>query len=317
MRAFRRLVGIGLAVLICGQLHAQADIDDAQTLLQNFDSAWGNLRATLWRLHDVSPLYGRDARGRSLADDLNDNLLTDAVYGKVTTQRSIAIAALNQGNAIQAEQALNNTQSLISQQRAALERVYTYWRTLYALRFQREEWQQLQARYAQLHNIARDPDALELEAKFDQLIKANQMLSAIDVAGSLQQAYATERIAAIRGIDTTSDWLPRLTECPIAAEPTRGDENPHFARSTSNINDYYPPLANFANLEGNVVLKLRINANGCVVAAGIEHTSGIALLDDAALQWIETAVFSPAARAGQAISAETQIRVTFKQVTPK
>ena len=75
----------------------------------------------------------------------------------------------------------------------------------------------------------------------------------------------------------------------------------------------YPPLAVRLNQQGNVQLKLEIDATGAVVEATILRSSGYYDLDDAAVSWVKAHWrYLPATRNGQPMATSVDAIVTFR-----
>jgi protein TonB len=73
----------------------------------------------------------------------------------------------------------------------------------------------------------------------------------------------------------------------------------------------YPAAAQRRGQTGKVVIRVVISADGGVVKAVIEKSSGHALLDDAALEAVRKARFKPYTENGVAYSARADIPIDF------
>ncbi len=74
----------------------------------------------------------------------------------------------------------------------------------------------------------------------------------------------------------------------------------------------YPASALRQGLTGRVVLRVRVDADGTVVSAGVLQSSGHAILDKAALASVEQWRFQPASLLGVAIEQEIAVPFTFQ-----
>lgn len=75
----------------------------------------------------------------------------------------------------------------------------------------------------------------------------------------------------------------------------------------------YPPIDTRLGHEGNVMLRLSINAQGAVVDAVIVHSSGYEGLDRAAAEWVKAHWrYTPAAQGGVPIASSKDVTVTFR-----
>ena len=74
----------------------------------------------------------------------------------------------------------------------------------------------------------------------------------------------------------------------------------------------YPRQARRRALEGQVVLKIEVQANGKPGNITVVASSGHGVLDKAAVQGIQRWRFQPARRGNQTITASLQVPVTFR-----
>ena len=73
----------------------------------------------------------------------------------------------------------------------------------------------------------------------------------------------------------------------------------------------YPAEALAAGQQGNVVLRVKINAAGNVSAISIFTSSGIGSLDESALSTVRNWIFVPARRAGRPVAYEVTVPIEF------
>ncbi len=76
----------------------------------------------------------------------------------------------------------------------------------------------------------------------------------------------------------------------------------------------YPEQARQQGIEGTVVLKLTVGADGRARNVTVARSSGHAALDQAAVAHVKKTRFSPALRDGQAVAAAITFRVRFRLV---
>lgn len=100
------------------------------------------------------------------------------------------------------------------------------------------------------------------------------------------------------------------------APPARAEEPVTEANGAAaylnNPPPVYPRAAQRLGLQGRVILRVRVLANGHVGSVEIKDSSGKALLDDAALTAVKAWVFTPAKRGSTAIDGWTQVPIEFK-----
>ncbi len=71
----------------------------------------------------------------------------------------------------------------------------------------------------------------------------------------------------------------------------------------------YPPLARKLGLEGRVVLRVRVITEGTPEQVTVAQTSGVSLLDDAALQAVRGWTFQPLPRSDTVIDVPIRFRL--------
>jgi len=74
----------------------------------------------------------------------------------------------------------------------------------------------------------------------------------------------------------------------------------------------YPEDARRRNQEGVVLVKVVVNARGRVDTLELEHSSGYASLDEAALKAVRRWEFDPARRGGAAVVSTVTVPVRFR-----
>lgn len=123
---------------------------------------------------------------------------------------------------------------------------------------------------------------------------------ALAASTSGQKRAVLSSTAATSAKTTTSTTSP-----PSATRPTRA---PGWTQAVSSHlkalqerQAFYPPAAIAAGLEGRVEVLMLLDESGQVVAARVEHSSGHALLDDAALHAVRSLRTLPADAPREAI----------------
>jgi TonB family protein len=103
------------------------------------------------------------------------------------------------------------------------------------------------------------------------------------------------------------------TEVALPSNPlptgTDFDEPPR--KSPSNLPPPYPPDAYQRGQQGRVVLEIRVTPEGTVASLHVIESSGVASLDQAALEAVRVWRFAPARRRGQAVEAVVNVPVRF------
>jgi protein TonB len=74
----------------------------------------------------------------------------------------------------------------------------------------------------------------------------------------------------------------------------------------------YPEAARAAGIEGTVILRIHVLANGEVAAAEVSRSAGHAVLDRAAMESIRGVRFVPARRGDEPVSMWVEVPVQFR-----
>ena len=92
--------------------------------------------------------------------------------------------------------------------------------------------------------------------------------------------------------------------------PEAGQSKPQLIDSRP-VNEFYPPSAIARGETGSLVLRARVDREGCAKEFAVAVRSAVPALDAAALEWFETARYSPATRGGRAVDSEHTFKVKF------
>jgi TonB family protein len=102
--------------------------------------------------------------------------------------------------------------------------------------------------------------------------------------------------------------------CPKPVPPTKGRSKPGLAPNFPSSESFYPAIAKQNDVEGTVTLRVSISESGCIQRAEVAGTSGVARLDESALDLAMAGNYVPAAGAGDKPTAGTlMFRVKFEQ----
>ena len=96
---------------------------------------------------------------------------------------------------------------------------------------------------------------------------------------------------------------------PVAPRQARLDALPKPKR---NIKPDYPKGARQRGEQGDVVLEIRVNAEGTVDDVKVATSSGFAELDEAAVKAARSAKFSPARSGRESVASTARLKLQFK-----
>ena len=239
-------------------------------------------------LYDTS--FGLDTRGRHMSDDFREYVLT----GKKGSSNSPSDTAQ-------------------SNKRAAA--LFDYWRMVPGLIHNRDLW----SAFLQRNNLpSTSPHTyLVIEAQ----TKLAAALGAADpkpewaqLAQALIDSYVKERVDFARSHTSTlpATYSARKGPCPKAAEKRSDGENPTLAPLTRSPAEFFPNEARRAQIEGSVVVAVQVDASGCGKQRGVVTSSGSDDIDQAALEFVDSAEFFPGQRNGTAVDGIFKTIVHFK-----
>jgi protein TonB len=114
----------------------------------------------------------------------------------------------------------------------------------------------------------------------------------------------------------TSGPVVATAPAPVAAPKEEAiTEANGSAAYLNNPPPAYPKAAQRQGLQGRVVLRVQVLANGHVGAIEVKQSSGKSILDDAALTAVKAWVFTPSKRGSTPIDGWTNVPIEF-QIAP-
>lgn len=105
---------------------------------------------------------------------------------------------------------------------------------------------------------------------------------------------------------------PGETTRQAAHAPQEYSEPVYSATTLNNQPPAYPLTARRRGIEGTVLLRVEINAEGRCQHVRVKRSSGHAVLDRAAVDTVRQWRFVPARRGSDAVTATVQVPITFK-----
>jgi TonB family protein len=101
--------------------------------------------------------------------------------------------------------------------------------------------------------------------------------------------------------------------CPAPVPPTKGRDKPSLGANFPSSEGFYPPAAKQNDVQGAVTLRATISETGCIQRAEVVGTSGVAELDEGALNLAMAGSYVPAAGPGDKPKAGAlMFRVKFE-----
>jgi TonB family protein len=265
----------------------------------------------LWRAKLGSDgVKEKDFRGLTIDDDLKRWVLSADTRREVKELRDRAAAAEYPADAQQLlAQALGRAKG--DADRGKL--IWTYWNSNPPAPYWRRYWHELYAANGATEENP-DPMLVSIEARMKRSLDDGDFENATKESEELNAVFgeatnrATDRIYHSR--EPRMDFTPRKTPCPRDSVRPAG-EKARLARGES-VDAFYPADAIKRGERGTVVLRAQINAAGCATSVLVQVHSGVPSLDAAALEWFETASFTPAASRGAPIDSMLVWKVRFE-----
>ena len=109
--------------------------------------------------------------------------------------------------------------------------------------------------------------------------------------------------------NSNTQTLKHSNTAPVAPRQARLDAPPKPRR---NIRPDYPKGARQRGEQGDVVLEIRVNAEGAVDHVKVAVSSGFAELDEAAVRAAKAAKFSPARSGREPVASTARLKLSFK-----
>jgi TonB family protein len=301
----------------------------AATTAQNLQTEAG-LRASMQRLTDtyngirdardkivVTPSrMTRDSHGRTLCDDVRENVLVASVRERLDSLLRAAGDSLSAHDLPSADSSLTQVATILEREGKTYDAIIAYWKRNDAQRPNRSRY----LKFLRVNGLE-DRYSSEIEAaegSFEQQIEAREFVGAmyttVPLLRLLYDKAAEEEGIQIRSAMERRDFVPFRTEegsvkCAHATRRTSGSALPSMVSSLS-IRDYYPPVSRQLGEEGRILMDVLVARNGCAARAYVTVSSGYERLDTAALSYALQASYRPAEINGRL--AATRIPLTLK-----
>ena len=300
--------------------------DSVASALQDLDGATTELRDSIWRDYGSFAALGPDERGRTFAQNLNDWVMTDEARGRLRQLRAEAARHTKAGDKRGAQAAVDNAQTVLQEQQRRLTLIELYWSQKMLLDIQRALWarwvEQAPASDASVSRSRLQASETELLRDFS-VAMTREMLA--QKTASLIAAYNEERLKLARLVSAQTiaaggaiSGRGRSLPCP---EPAPAADAKHDADNTvdrplriihdPSVSDFYPLQARKYGSSGPVMLRLAIDATGCMVRADVLRSSGDPALDEAAIEVAQYTRYAPKIQGGWPVASEVGRVINF------
>jgi len=266
--------------------------------MRRLDARYKDIQSLRRQLLAVNDL--EDMRGRHPEDDARKWILSVATEERIATLRREAKVS----DAQAANTAIAELELLLDENLSRAQFVNDYWFKTAPAPVWRRNWRA----FAVANGLPPDPSepkVLEIERRlmaqlatgdFELAVRATapELNAAVrSMVGETRSALARERKSA------DLKFIPHQVPC-ISSEPRKDAPR-----------EFYPPGAKRRGEEGSVMLRTRVNADGCGLATAVVVSTGSPELDAAGLLTAEYSRFSPGMDNGVPIASEVTYLVKF------
>ena len=312
------MASAALAVLLAGCAPKPPRPDVAEQLAR-YDAEIARAQEDVRKFSDTLPADTKDFRGRTPRDDLDRWVLPQKTRDEMAKLRELAAAA---DSVAEATIQLDKARALVGADLRRGVDIANYWSHHLPAPYWRRYWEAL---FKSNGVDAEEPDPLlvSIEKTVAAALEKGEFVQAGNdadiLAAALEESLnrASGRVYKVR--QPMVDFSPRQTPCVRGAPPDPNRRTPKLAQAES-VETFYPAEAIKRGETGSVFLQTRVDGKGCAREVAIRVRSGVDSLDAAALQWFESAQFSPASADGRAIDADLTFKVRFvlqDSATPK
>jgi TonB family protein len=264
--------------------------------------------------------------GPRIAAAWDKYVLAPDAKAQLDTLRARATKEAEAKNEKAVERTVAEASKLIADQRFRFNAVATYVNASDALELQRQllaPWVErgTEADRAKADNLLTTGE-MALDTALEEVIKAkkydatalNKVRSA---AAPTLRELNTHRVTLAQGPIFTANPVPlaaisRETACPAAVAGVEGKEKPTLGPDFPSADEYYPPEAKAASIEGAVNVRVSVSETGCVTQAAVAATSGASNLDVAALQLAMAGTYRPGLKGGKPVAGDLTFRIRFE-----
>lgn len=298
--------------------------EDPREALKIWDYAMDELRRMLWDAQSDPNAQVKDSRGRTLAEDLNDHILTADVSAELEKLREEARAKEADETAL--GEVLDTVFPIMEAEAARSAVLSTYWHAWATVNHHRQllepllpkasapDREAIQAHLARMEKTLVDELNADLSKGPDDPGEMTQRYRGLTTEAT--KFYNERRVAlAQQQADPGAVQLQsrkRRSVCPEPVEATEARDKPALVDGSTSLEEVYPLAAKRMDVQGPVLLRLRISEAGCMQEAAVVTSSGSEELDDAALLWVEHARYKPATKDGKAVEGSLELRVNFE-----
>jgi TonB family protein len=300
--------------------------------LAQIDATLPNMRALV---ADMPRLVGNpapDHTGRRLEQDIDEILLQPSYLQRATELRAELQRSLPEGTDRVPRESLRALAQLHTTEMCRIALLGSYWQVSKIRDYHRNLLLKQIGQRPQLIQPDLQAQLVGIDARAHELRQKAATLTTDECSGEKDRARAMSEVNAViaalndlrRRISEMDPGLPdesaptltvRSIPCRPAAPGTTGVPQPKL-RESPDVSDYYPEVLRRFTVEGLVRIAVDIDATGCVVAAGINRSSGVELLDEAGIRVAFEMQFTPGEIAGKPVGGRHVMPFRFQLPPP-
>jgi TonB family protein len=307
--SFMRTIPLMLAVLLLVSCARNEPLPEATAAIAALDADIAKAQKSIAEAAEKASKDEADFRGRTFASDVAQWALTPQMLAEVDTIKARALAAKSPA---EVDTAIGLARKRLGEDLERVKAIVGYWVYARPAPFWRTQWEQIHVANG-VPVPAPDPMLESIEARMRTSLDAGDFVAASEAGkelGPVLIAALDREASQILRTARKPEFVPRKSPCPRGVAPEAGQSKPQLIDSRP-VNEFYPPSAIARGETGSLVLRARVDREGCAKEFAIAVRSAVPALDAAALEWFETARYSPATRGGRAVDAEHTFKVKF------
>lgn len=321
------MAGLGFALACRAQAANSANADAAGvapvTSIATWDQAVAQLRQGVWRLYAAKSVLGKDARGRTVANDLDEWVMTPDVLAQMQQLHDAAQKLNDPGSKSTGANPFDAANTLLKDQMGRFGIVAYYWSQQKAIRRQRDLWAYWVG-LADPSQAARSKAYLSsLDAQLAQSLSPSiAIVTLVAQTQAVERAYNQERMGLAATLGSEHPIPGELTQVDVSpaictksssasAGSDSGGDTPAKVSSLPSVDNFYPRSAYTNRIFGNVVVRFTVGPDNCLQHVEVQQTSGAPELDAAALELIQHGIYKSATHDGKPTVGSKSLRIKF------
>jgi TonB family protein len=304
-----RAISLMLSVLLLVSCARNEPLREALVAIAEFEAEVAKAQQSIAGANAKASKEDTDFRGRTFASDVAQWALTPQTLAELETIKARALAAKTP---VEVETAIGLARKRLNEDLERVQAIVGYWVYARPAPLWRTQWNQFHVSNG-VAAPAPDPLLVSIEGRMKTSLDAGDFTAASKAGNELVPvliAALDRETSRLMRTAARPEFVPRKSPCPRGVEPEAGQRKPQLVDSRP-VNDFYPPSAIARGETGSLVLRAHVDSSGCAKEFALVVRSAVPALDAAALEWFETARYSPATRGGRAVEAEHTFKVKF------